>query len=158
MKTEVIPEARGTTAFFLVISLAFVSIAVFIMPRQPLKSELEAIFCGGFFGLCAFVFCWRLLRPGNLTLDQDGFTVVDLFGRPRKTLWRDVTEFFELRLTRGGTLIAFNYVEGHAPKSRLIGLARGIGAEGTVSGLYCGSRKALIAKLNSYRDAALERA
>ena len=155
MEREVIRESRGKTALFLGLCLAFVSIAVFVMPREPLKNALEALLCGGLFSLLALVFCVRLLKPGSLILDHDGFTVSDLFGRPHKTLWRDVSEFFEWRLPRGGKVIAFNYLEGRSPKSGLLGIARRLGAEGTVTGLYGGSRADMMAKLNGYRTGAL---
>lgn len=152
MEKTVIREARMKTALFCGLCLGFVAIFVFVPnARDDWRGLLGLVF----FGLGVLIFGWRLIRPGTLTLDGDGFTVVDLFGRERRTAWRSVTPFFLMKLSRGGNLIAYNYVPGQEPKAALLKVSRALGADAGIAGIWPGSKADMVARLNDYRTRAL---
>jgi hypothetical protein len=133
-------------------SLTFVAIAIFV-PDSRSQSGLWRYWCGLFFGLCAVVFLWLLIRPQTLTLDTEGFTVAGGFVRsPRKTLWRETAGFFVYHLPRGGKMVGFNFAPGIRPTTALMKLNRRLEMDGAVPRLFSGSAESLAKELNSYRD------
>jgi hypothetical protein len=150
-------SSRGKIIASLIGSLAFVAIAIFV-PDSRSQSDLWRYGCGLFFGLCAVVFLWLLVRPQTLTLDAEGFTVAGGFVRsPRKTLWREIEGFFIYRLPRGGTMVGFNFAPGIRPTTALMKLNRRLGVDGAVPRLFPGSAESLAEELNSYRDQFVRR-
>ena len=122
------------------------------------RDDWRGVFGLVLFGLGALVFGWRLIRPGTLVLDSEGFTSTDLFGRERRTLWRSIGPFFLLRLPRGGQMIAYSYLPGHEPKSALLKVSRAIGADAGLSGMWPGSKAKMVDRLNAYRAEVLGQA
>lgn len=156
IETKEIKQSRLKTTTALLGSSAFVAIAVLI-PHQAGESNAWRWWCGGFFGLCATVFCWLLIRPQQLKLDPRGFTVTGgLIYSPKKVSWNSIDPFFLYRLPRGGKAIAYNYREGaerpHTPGARL---SRRFGADGSLPRLWPGSPDRMVEDLNSYREQAL---
>jgi hypothetical protein len=137
-------------ALYLVASLGFVAIGIWL-PSKP-GDELLNLLASAFFGLCALVFAWMLVRPNRLLLDNEGFTQLGGFVRnPKKVLWAEIEEFFVYRLPRGGKMIGFNYRPGARPTSRLTKLNRWAGADGALQRGWPGSPESMVQKLNDLR-------
>jgi hypothetical protein len=156
IETKQIQQSRLKTTIAFLGSSAFVAIAV-LLPREAGQSNDWRWWCGAFFGLCTAVFCWLLIRPQRLTLDQQGFTVGGgLVRSPKKILWRNIDPFFVYRLPRGGKMIAYNYKQGaERPRTLLMKLNGRLGAEGSLPRLWPGSPDHLVEELNAYRQQAL---
>jgi hypothetical protein len=153
---EIVQSPLKTTIAFLG-SSAFVAIAA-LLPTRVGESNDWRWWGGSFFGLCAVVFCWLLIRPQRLALDPEGFTVRGGFVRsPKRIPWRSIDPFFVYRLPRGGKMIAFNFRPGAKPHHTLLmKLNRRLGAEGSLPKLWPGSPDQLVEELNAYRERALE--
>lgn len=158
MEVEEIKSSRGKTVFFLLISLAFVAIAVAI-PSEDVAESYKYWLAGAFFGLCSVVFAWLLIRPQRLLLAPTGFTVAGGFVRsPKHVLWRDVNPFFVYRLSRGGKMIGYNFAPGARTDSTLIRVNRLVGAEGALPKGWPGSPELMVERINAYRARALAEA
>ncbi len=145
-------SSRVKTVAYLVVSFAFVAIAIFL-PDARSQSNDWRYWCGSLFGLGALVFLWLLGRPQILALDAEGFTLSGgLMRTPKKTKWKDVDRFFVYQLPRGGKMVGFNFTPGTRPATPLMELNRRLGAEGALPKLWPGSPEALVDELNSYRS------
>lgn len=152
MPTEIV-SSRRKTVLLLLLSLGFVSIALFL-PGPP----DEALFWSGtFFSLCSAVFVALLFRPQRLLLDDDGFALSGgLIRSPRKIAWQDVSEFFLMPIRPGTSMIGFNYNATSSSKPRAAAVSRRVaGADGAISGVWPGSTRNLVDQLNEYRERAL---
>jgi hypothetical protein len=156
-ESEEIIQSRLKTSVAFLGSSAFVAIAT-LLPSQAGESNDWRWWCGAFFGLCAVVFCWLLIRPQRLTLDREGFTVRGGFVRsPKRIPWRSIDPFFVYRLPRGGKMIGFNFRPGAEPRHTLLRkLNRRLGAEGSLPKLWPVPPDQLVEELNAYRQRALE--
>jgi hypothetical protein len=155
MSATEIATSRWKLALYLAGSLAFVAIAL-RLPPQPHRDAWKLQLGIGFFGLCAVVFAWLLIRPQRLALDAEGFTLLGGFvASPKKVCWRDIDEFFIYRLPRGGKMIGFNYKPGVRPVSPLVRPHRLRGADGALPKGWARSPEEMVAELNAYRRRAL---
>jgi len=155
MVTTELATARWKIALYLAGSLAFVAIALLLL-EHPDRDAWKLQFVLGFFGLCAVVFAWLLIRPQRLLLDPEGFTVVGGFARnPKKVRWRDIDEFFVYRLPRGGKMIGFNYKPGAREVSPIARLNRRLGADGALPKGWAQSPENVATELNEYRVRAI---
>ena len=157
LQTREIVASRLKITGVLLGSLAFVSIAA-LLPSQGGDSDQWRLWGGAFFGICAVVFCWLLIRPQRLTLDPEGFRVSGgLVRSPKRIAWRSIEPFFVYRLPRGGKMIGFNFQPEGAPDRTLLMKLNGrLGAEGSLPKLWPGSPDQLVEELNAYRKQALE--
>jgi hypothetical protein len=153
MDPRIIAGSRVKPAAFLALCLAFVAIGL-LMLRDPSEAAYKGWACTLVFGFGALVFAVRVVRPGAIRLDAEGFTYDDLFGRPHRTVWGDVEIFFLLRLPRGGRMIAYNFRLGRAPASRLMGVSRALGADAGIPGMWSLSKARMVDLLNDYRNRA----
>ncbi len=152
MEPRTITGSRAKIAGYLAIAIGFVAIGVWMMGDARKPSDVwVAWLCTGFFGLGIPIFGWLLIRPQVLRLDAQGFTLDGGFVRtPRTFLWRDIDRFYVLRLARGGKMVAFNYLPLRAPQSPLMGVARALGAEGSLPKGWSLSPEKLAALLTEY--------
>ena len=112
----------------------------------------------GFFGLCALVSAWLLIRPQILILDDRGFKIAGgLVLSPQQVLWRDIRGFFVCRLPFGGEMIGFNFEAAAKERSTLARISRSIGAEGALPQGWPRSAEEMVEDLNAYRLRALSR-
>jgi hypothetical protein len=157
LQTREIVASRLKITGVLLGSLAFVSIAA-LLPSQRGDSDQWRLWGGAFFGICAVVFCWLLIRPQRLTFDPEGFTVSGgLVRSPKKIAWRSIEPFFVDRLPRGGKMIGFNFrPEARPDRTLLMKLNGRLGAEGSLPKLWPGSPDQVVEELNAYRKQALE--
>ena len=157
LENKEIVSSRSKTTIALLGSLAFVAIAT-LLPVEAGESGQWRWWCGGFFGLCAVVFSWLLIRPQRLSLDQEGFTLAGGFTRrPKKIAWRSIEPFFIYQLPRGGKMIGFNFKpEAKTQRTLLRKLNSRLGAEDALPKLWPGSPDQLVKELNAYREQALE--
>jgi len=130
LETRKIVASRLKITGVLLGSLAFVAMAA-LLPSQGGDSDQWRLWGGAFFGTCAVVFCWLLIRPQRLDLDPDGFTVSGgLVRSPKKIMWRSIEPFFVYRLPRGGKMIGFNFKpEARADRTLLMKLNRRLGGK-----------------------------
>lgn len=150
-----ISGSRWKTVLYLGGNLAFVVSALFLL-QHPDRDAWKLQLCVGFFGLCAVVFVWMLIRPQRLLLDDEGFTLLGGFVRsPKKVHWRDIDEFFVYRLARGGKMIGFSYKAGAREVSPMVRFARSFGAEGALPKGWARSPEEMVAELETYRLRAL---
>jgi hypothetical protein len=145
------------TVLLLVVSLGLVGAAV-LPPKGTAMPEPMRWLAGGFFGLCAIVFAWLLVRPMRLILDPQGFSIGGgLVLSPKKTLWRDVDQFFVYGVAPARKMVGFNYKPGVRDRSKLVKFSRRTaGVDGALPILSRGSPEQLVAELNDYRRHALE--
>ena len=148
--------SRAKTATLLAISIAFVAIAV-LLPDSARGSYEMSIAAALFFGFCALVFLWLLIRPHRIVVDSEGFAMVGgLVFSPKKTLWRDAEPFFVCRLANRRKVVGFNYRSGARDSSPLLKFnRRSAGADGALPILPRGSPEELVDQLNAYRERAL---
>jgi hypothetical protein len=151
MKEREFVSSRRKAALFLLGSLVFVAIAVFL-PGDSAEPERWRIWSGGFFGLCAAVFAWTFLRPPRLRLNTRGYTLSGGFLLSPKTVpWHEVEDFFIYRPAKGGEQIGLNFKPGARKRTLLMELNRRMGADGGLPGLWAVSPGELVAELNEYR-------
>ena len=147
LRTKEIVASRLKISGVLLGSLAFVAIAA-VLPSQRGDLDQWRLWGGAFFGICAVVFCWLLIRPQRLTLDPEGFRMSGgLVRSPKRIAWRSIEPFFVYRLPRGGKMIGFNFQPEAKPNRTL---------EGSLPKLWPGSPDQLVEELNAYRKQALE--
>jgi hypothetical protein len=147
--------SRRKTAPYLGGSLAFLAIDLLLL-QHPDEDAWKLQLGLGFFGLCALVFVWLLIRPQRLLLDRQGFTVLGGFIRsPKKIPWRDVEAFFVYRLPKGGKMIGYNYRPGARKDSALARVGRAFGADGALPKGWALSPENMVVELNAYRQQAL---
>ena len=142
-------------ALFLGMSLIFVAAGI-IMVRDPSVDRIKAWGAVLFFGLCAAVFFWMLVRPMKLALDHDGFTLSGgLMRKQEQTRWQDVQGFFLLRMPRGVRTVGFNFEPAARQGSLLHNVNRAVGAEASLPPGWPGSAQEMADDLNAYRMRAL---
>jgi hypothetical protein len=146
---EEIRSSRGKTALCLAGSLAL--FAGSLLGLQHPGQDGGALGLGAvFFGMCAAMFAWLLVRPQRLLLDHEGFAVAGgLVRTPRKVLWRDVELFFVYRLPRGGKMVGFNYRAQPRDVSPMARPGRRFGADGALPRCWPGSPEAMVERLNA---------
>ena len=153
MEPQVIRESRVKMGGYLVISLAFVALFVWMATGSGSQRDVLTGWIGiALFGAGALLFGWLLVRPQVLRLDVQGF-VLDggLVRTPKRVAWADIERFFVYRAPRGGKLIGYNYLPGRAPPGPLRGIARAFGADGGLPRNWTLSPEALVALLNDCR-------
>jgi hypothetical protein len=158
LETKQLVSSRLKTAAVLFGSLIFVAIAAFL-PANAGESNQWRWWGGAFFGLGAVTFSWLLIRPQQLILDPEGFTVRGgLVRSPKRIAWRSIDPFFLYQLPRGGKMIAYNFRPGAGPDPTLLRkLNRRLGADGSLPRLWPGSPSRFVEELNAYREQALKR-
>lgn len=136
---------------------ALVFVALYALLPDP-NHEMPS-WGGWFFGLCVAVFIVLLLRPRQLTLNEDGFSISGGLARKPTTIqWEDVTGFFPLSIRLGSSMIGFNYSPGAKDKPRGAWVSKRLaGADGGISGAWPCSNADLANQLNAYRHRALTR-
>jgi hypothetical protein len=144
--------SRLKAGFFLLLSLAFVSIP-FLIGAEPKHWQLWA---GSlFFAVCAVAFVVALARPQVLLLDPEGFALGGGFAGPgRKVRWDDVEAFFPLKLPRGGRIVGYTYREGRAPATMQARVNRSLGADGALPAGWSVPPQVMAERLNDYRRRA----
>jgi hypothetical protein len=155
MDATTMTTSRRKVALYLAGSLTFAGVAAWALQHSESGAwKLQAAIA--FFGLCALVFAWRLVRPQRLLLDREGFTLLGGLARsPRKVAWRDLDGFFVYRLSRGTKMIGYNYRPGAREVPRLARFSRPFGADGALPMGWKQSPEAMVAQLNAYRAGAL---
>ena len=110
-------------AVVLLISLAFVLLALFVIP--PEEDPMMRWLAIGFFGLGVVASIPGLLGVGGLELDREGFTI-SAMGRKSRRTWRECSEFSILKM-RGGAFVGFSSeTDAKNPAS---GISRGLTGE-----------------------------
>lgn len=149
-----IEASRLKMSLYLAGSLIFVAIGAMMVGDD--STNLKAWLALVFFGLCAAIFAFLLMRPQVLELDAKGFTVRGGFIRaPKKVLWRDVESVFVYKLPRGGKMIGYNLVPAARKDTALGRIARSFGADGALPKGWPGSPEKMAEDLNAYRVWAL---
>lgn len=157
MEPRIITGSRGKTLLYLFASLVFVFASVFLI-RDSASDETGLWWGIAFFGLCALVFAWALVRPQTLMLDGNGFAVGGAFVRsPHHIPWQDVQGFYVYSLPRGGKMIGYNFEPGARKDSALRSVARRLGAEAALPKGWPLSAEEMAELLNDYRREALAR-
>lgn len=152
METKEILAARWKTALYLAGCLV---LAAGGLGAKPGADAWKLHLAVGFFGLCAVVFVWLLIRPQRLLLDPQGFTLSGGMVRaPHKVLWAEVDRFFVYRLPRGGKMVGYNFKPGVRKPSALRSITRGLGAEAALPKGWPQSPEQLAEELESYRRLA----
>jgi hypothetical protein len=158
--TSVLPQkvfvsSRAKTSMLFLISLAFVAIAL-LLPEASPGSYGWRVGAVIFFGLGMLVFGGLMLRPQQLILDSDGFTLVGGLALSPKTIrWREIDRFFTFRLPHGRKMIGFNYRPGSRDPSALLKFNRATArADGALSGLWRVEPEKIVDELNDYRQRA----
>jgi hypothetical protein len=147
--------SRWKIALYLAVSLGFVAIGV-LMLGDPEEAAWKALLGLGFFGLCALIFLWLLIRPQRLLLDGQGFTIGGgLVRSPKLVRWRDIEPFFVYRLPKGGKMVGYNYRPGARSDGMLAQISRRLGADGALPKGWPMSPEALVDDLNAFRARAL---
>ena len=154
METRHITESRAKVLLYFLGTLAF--FAVYVLLPDP--DHKLPVWGSWFFGLGTLVFLVLLIRPRQLTMDGEGFSVSGgLTRKPVNRMWRDVTGFFPLRIRMGSSVVGYNYSPDAAPTARGAWLSKRIsGADAGISGLWPCSTRDLADKLNAYRNEALQ--
>ncbi len=156
MPTKVFVSSRRRMVFLLLLSVAFVALAMFLPPDG--QSDNWRIYGGGFFGLGVIVFAWLLVRPQTLTLDDEGFTLsggLTLPSRVKTIPWRDVEEFFVFSTGNGSKLIGIDFKPGASERTRYARFSRtAFGADGGLPGYWSGGCENVVQQLNEYRARA----
>ena len=137
-------------AFILLISLAFVLLAVFVIP--PDEDPMMRWLAIGFFGLGVLASIPGLLGVGGLELDREGFTM-SAMGRKSRRTWKECSEFSIITM-RGGSFVGFSSeTDAKNPASRI---SRGVvGETGMLPDKYGMKAKDLAALMNRFRIRAL---
>jgi hypothetical protein len=153
---EVIQSSRLKTVLYLVISVAFTAISPLLIRSESAKDQVVGWLCLALFGTGVVVFVWTLIRPMSLVLDSHGFTLSGgLVRKPRRELWSDITGFHVWSLPRGGTMIGYGYVPGARKPSALRSFNQSMGAEAALPKGWKLGPKAMVERLNDYRERAL---
>ncbi len=138
--------------------LACAAFAVFgvMMIRDGGPDAISGWFALVFFGGGGLVLLVTMVRPQVLTLDAQGFTISGgVSGKPRKTAWADIEDFFVYKLPRGGKMIGFNYVPSARKDGWMAKANQAFGADGALPKGWPGKPEDLAAELNAYRARAL---
>ena len=100
---------------------------------------------------------WAAIKPPMLRLEPDGFVVSGgLSGASQRILWAEITGFFVFHQSRLGELVGYNYRPGRGTNFPMQRAQRRMGADGAISGRWGLSPADLAAKLNDYRNRAME--
>ncbi len=144
--------ARLKWFFIFLISVGFVSIAVFIGPADEPLTRLGS---GGFFALCGLIAFPLMLGVGTrLVLDRDGFTCRTLFNSFR-CQWRDCSEF-SATFQHLRRVVGFDLLTAEADHPRFAAVARGLtGHSGGLPDTYGLGADDLADLMNRFRARAL---
>ena len=152
------PESYVTSArkvsFMLLLGCVFVAGPFFV-------TRAAGLFAIVFLAVPLMRLLWLLIRPYNLLLDGEGFTLSGgTYLKPQKTAWRDVERFF-IRGSGipGPQFIAWGCVADRSPKrwafmSQFVA-PEGERADGALPNLWTLSAPELEQRLNAYRARAL---
>ncbi len=129
-------------------SLAFVGLAIFLIPTEPLIGYITIIF----FGLCAIVGAISLLPQSSyLELSQEGFLMCSLF-RKSFVKWSDVQEFFPIKIQLNSMVgLRFSQSFNGTTTGRKIATALS-GVEGALPDTYGMTAVALAILMNELRN------
>ena len=152
-ETMTLTSSRLKSVGMLLICLVFVVIGVWIT-SDP-ENKTMGWFCVGFFGLCSAVFIIQLIRPGHLTLNQDGFEQV-MLGRTLTVAWKDVSDFGVIKI-KYNKFVSFSrhQDEGKA----LAGVSKALtgGHSGMLGDSFGMKAEELAVLMNQFRHRALQK-
>jgi xanthosine utilization system XapX-like protein len=129
------------------LSGVFVSIGVWLLPRQPIIAVASIVF----FGLCGLVVLVQLLPNSSyLTLTERGFEFASLF-RKHFIPWSQVGSFFPIRI-QSHRMVGWNYLPGVDELQRLRRINTAVaGAEAALPDTYGMSAEQLANLMNQLR-------
>lgn len=153
MQDQVIFAARWKSALLLLGCAAFVAFG--IVADEPVLLRLIAV---GFFGLGILVGLWGVFAPSRLSLGDSGFEVRVLW-RTWSVRWADIAAFHLWKVPNSSAQwrVAWNYVPGHGPDTRLRRFSAALGAEAALPGGWSMPPKELCTLMNERLQAATGR-
>ena len=135
------------------VAIGFAAIGVWLLGEPGVPPWIAWITIA-FFSLCAVMIAVTSLRPTELHLDREGFTISPLVGKTVRERWADVDDFGVRKLGKGKQLL-FRYTRDNRSAAEGLGPAL-TGNQGALPGLYAGLSRAELADImQRYRDAAL---
>jgi hypothetical protein len=139
-------------AFLVLGSLVFVSLGLWLLPREPNIARA----CIIFFGLCALVGLVNLLPNSSyLTLTEKGFLLVSLF-RKHFVEWSNVQSFVPVRIQRR-SMVGWNYSSEYRGSKRLRSVNSALaGVEAALPDTYGMPAEQLADLMNQLRDTYAE--
>jgi hypothetical protein len=147
-----LPATYGTQPLKMVLLAfgtgVFVSIGLWLLPRQPYIALASIIF----FGLCGLVGLVGLLPNSSyLTLNEQGFIFASLFRR-HFVPWSNVQSFVPVKI-QFNSLVGWNYSPAFSESQRLRGINTAIaGVEAPLPDTYGMPAEQLANLMNQLRD------
>lgn len=151
--TLTLTSSRLKSTLFGLICLIFVLMGIWIL-SDP-ENALMGWFTIAFFGLGLAIFIMQLIRPGRLTLDQNGFEQV-ILGRSLTCKWTEVSDFGVLKV-KHNKFVSFSRQQDEG--KMLAGVSKTLtgGHSGMLGDSFGMKPKELAILMNEYRDKALQR-
>jgi hypothetical protein len=154
----VIRASRGKTVLMLLASLVFVLGSAFMIYVSKDDDTTVLWLCIAFFGPCALVFAWLLVRPQMLVLNGQGFILGGgLVRSPKLVRWQDIEGFHVYDLPRAGEMIGYNFAPGVKKSSVMRSITKSLGAEAALPKGWPFSPEDMAVLLNEYRRRAMAR-
>ena len=153
----VIRASSGKTLLMLLASLVFVLGSALMIYVSKDDDTTGLWWCMAFFGPCALVFAWLLVRPQMLVLNGQGFILGGgLVRSPKLVPWKDIEGFFVVhRRRRIGDMIGYNFAPGVKKSSVMRSVTKSLGAEAALPQGWTLSPEEMVVLLNEYRRRAL---
>jgi hypothetical protein len=148
MPTRTLRMPRNRTLVLLLGACAFVAAGVLILPTSPVTGWVAI----AFFGIGVIVFVSEVVRPSSLTLDADGFSSRQNFGRNVQRRW-DECGPFRAFASSGAKLLFYSTPHAHETSVRRFNTTLAGGDEALRAGYGGVDANALAHLLNQYRDA-----
>ena len=151
-QTLTLHSSRVKTIFMGLICLVFVACGIWMLSASDDKAVAWGV--TGFFGLCLAVFILQLIRPGHLTLNQDGFEQV-ILGRFLTVAWKNVSSFGVIRI-QSNKFVSFSRYEDEG--KIIAGISKSItgGHSGILGDSFGMKAEKLAVLMNQFRHRALE--
>jgi hypothetical protein len=150
MPPRVIRQSRARIAGFLAISLLFVVGGLWgVLDPSPKYGPLAGVVCLALGGAGVVVFGRSWMRPRQLILDAEGFSLSSGPAGPLRHAWTDIERFYAFSAAQGARVISFDYSEAYTPPN---GWPKTQG--GSLPAGWALSPGALVELLNTYRTAA----
>lgn len=156
-ETLVIQQSRWKTALFLLLSIVFVIGGIWMIndPDGSGRRSAEYLHFWGwvtvlFFGLGFFALIGRLIRPSQLLLSPQGFTIRH-FLRQDHFPWGSVASF-HVWSHRGAKMPGWRLHDDSPEFGVGARISRGLGTDGSMGGGWDRSPEAIVALLQAWKD------
>ena len=155
-KTLVLKGSRKKFGVMLLITLPLLAGGVFLVREEPSGFMGWAVVL--FFGLCASIFVFQIIKPGTLVLNETGFEQT-MMGRKTSNRWDEVSEFgiyaIKSSFVTASKFVCFDRYADEGKKMTELNRTL-VGATAQLADTFGMKAEALAELMNAFRNRALK--